>query len=412
MKPLSVLFLTDEYLPFSTRAHAKMMHELALKFSSLRHKVVVLTPGHLSQNTFLLIEMFEGIEVWRFRSISFRGKGKILRAAGEILIPFFALFALFISKKANSINFELVVNYSPSIFFAPVARYFKKKKSFVFLVLRDFFPQWAVDQGLLTNRSPITWFFRQVEKLNYRSSNVIAVQSPANLNIFKRIYSGQVDLKVLMNWSAQSPYVTKEGFDKYRLHRELKIPNDKVILFYGGNIGHAQDMANIVRLAKRLNLCEKAHLLLIGQGDAYEMVHEAINQYQLENLTLMPSVPQDKYREYLASADIGLFSLSKTHTTHNFPGKLLGYMVERMPILGSVNLGNDVASIMLDSKSGLVSFNGDDDQLLADALSLIENEALRKEMGLNAYALLKNTFSVNKAYQVICDSYLAAQSKL
>ena len=314
-------------MPFSTRAHAKMMHELALKFSSLSHKVVVLTPGHLSQNTFLIIEMFEGIEVWRFRSISFRGKGKIFRAAGEILLPFFALFALFISKKANSINFELVVNYSPSIFFAPVARYFKKKKSFVFLVLRDFFPQWAVDQGLLTNRSPITWFFRQVEKLNYRSSNVIAVQSPANLNIFKRIYSGQVDLKVLMNWSAQSPNVTKEGFDKYLLHRELKIPNDKVILFYGGNIGHAQDMANIVRLAKRLNLCEKAHLLLIGQGDAYEMVHEAINQYQLENLTLMPSVSQDKYREYLASADIGLFSLSKTHTTHNFPGKLLGYMV-------------------------------------------------------------------------------------
>lgn len=399
-------------MPFSTRAHAKMMHELALKFSSLRHKVVVLTPGHLSQKTFLLIEMFEGIEVWRFRSINFRGKGRVFRAAGEILMPFFALFALFISKKAKSVNFELVVNYSPSIFFAPVARYFKKKKSFVFLVLRDFFPQWAVDHGLLTNRSPITWFFRQVEKLNYRSSNVIAVQSPANLNIFKRIYSGQVDLKVLMNWSAQSPYVTKEGFDKYSLQKELKIPSDKVILFYGGNIGHAQDMANIVRLAKRLNSCEKAHLLVIGQGDEYEMVHEAINQCQLKNLTLMPSVSQDKYRECLASADIGLFSLSKTHTTHNFPGKLLGYMVERMPILGSVNLGNDVASIMLDSKSGLVSFNGDDDQFLADALSLIKNEALRKEMGLNAHALLKNTFSVNKAYQVICDSYLAAQSKL
>jgi glycosyltransferase involved in cell wall biosynthesis len=160
-----------------------------------------------------------------------------------------------------------------------------------------------------------------------------------------------------------------------------------------------------------LSSCEKAHLFLIGQGDEYEMVHEAINKYQLKNVTLMPSVSQDKYREYVASADIGLFSLSKAHTAHNFPGKLLGYMVERKPILGSVNLGNDVASIMLDSKSGLVSFNGDDDQFLADALSLIENEPLRKEMGLNAYALLKNTFSVDKAYQVICDSYLSALSK-
>jgi glycosyltransferase involved in cell wall biosynthesis len=398
-------------LPSGTRAHAKMMHELASKFLSLKHKVVVLTPGTICQKAFLVTQTYEGIEVWRFRSINFRRKNKLFRAAGEMLMPFFALIALFISKKAKSVNFDLVVNYSPSIFFAPVARYFRSKKTFVFLVLRDFFPQWAVDQGLLAKHSPVTWFFRQVEKLNYRSSNVVAVQSSANLNIFKQIYSGQVDLKVLMNWSAQSPYVIKDDFDRYRLRNELSIPNDKVILLYGGNIGHAQDMENIVRLAKRLCSCKKAHLFLIGQGDEYEMVHEAINKYQLENLTLMPSVSQDKYRKYIASADIGLFSLSKAHTTHNFPGKLLGYMVEGKPILGSVNLGNDLASIMLDSKSGLVSFNGDDDQFLADALSLIENEPLRKEMGLNAYALLKNTFSVDKAYQVICDSYLTSQSK-
>ena len=80
---------------------------------------------------------------------------------------------------------------------------------------------------------------------------------------------------------------------------------------------------------------EKAHLFLIGQGDEYEMVNEAINKYQLENLTLMPSVSQDKYMKYVTSADIGLFSLSKAHTAHNFPGKLLGYMVESKPILGS-----------------------------------------------------------------------------
>lgn len=387
------------------------MHELALKFLSLKHKVVVLTPGTICQKAFLITEIYEGVEVWRFKSINFRRKSKLFRATGEILMPFFALIALLINKKAASVNFDLVVNYSPSIFFAPVALYFRNKKTFIFLVLRDFFPQWAIDQGLLAKHSPITWFFRQVEKLNYRSSNVVAVQSPANLNIFKQIYSGQVDLKVLMNWSAQSPYALKEGFDRHCLRNELGIPGDKIILLYGGNIGYAQDMQNIVRLAKGLSSCEKAHLFLIGQGDEYEMVNEAINKYQLENLTLMPAVSQDKYIEYVASADIGLFSLSKAHTAHNFPGKLLGYMVESKPILGSVNLGNDVASIMLDSKSGLVSFNGDDDQFLADALSLIENESLRKEMGLNAYALLKNTFSVDKAYQVIFDSYLAAQSK-
>ena len=40
--------------------------------------------------------------------------------------------------------------------------------------------------------------------------------------------------------------------------------------------------------------------------------------------------------------DIGLFSLAYNHTAHNFPGKLLGYMFESKPILGSVNPGNEV----------------------------------------------------------------------
>ena len=131
----------------------------------------------------------------------------------------------------------------------------------MFLILRYFFPQWAVDQGLLSEHSPITWLFRQVERLNYRSSNVVAVQSHANLDVFKQIYAGQVDLKVLMNWSGQSSYSGKEDFDVCRMRVKLKIPVGKVIIFYGGNIGFAQDMSNVVRLIKRLRCNKEAHFL-------------------------------------------------------------------------------------------------------------------------------------------------------
>ena len=274
----------------------------------------------------------------------------------------------------------------------------------MFLILR-FFPQWAVDQGLLKEHSPITWFFRQVEKL-VRSSNVVAVQSPANLDVFRKIYSKQVELKVLMNWSAQAPYATKPGFDELALRSELNLNSDKVILIYGGNIGHAQDMSNIIRLAKRMRSNEKALFLLIGQGDEFDLVERSIKKFKLKNVILMPSVSQESYRKYVATADIGLFSLSREHSAHNFPGKLLGYMVEGKPILGSVNLGNDVASIISESRSGFVSFNGDDNQFFDDAKLLIEDSSLRGEMGLNAYELLRNKFSVEKAYQVISDSYL------
>ena len=103
--------------------------------------------------------------------------------------------------------------------------------SFVFLVLRDFFPKWAVDEGLLKDKSIVTRFFRQVERFNYRSSNVIGVQSSANLDVFKAIYSDYVDLKVLMNWSEQTPYEFEDGDDPHSLRKKLNIPLHKVIIF-------------------------------------------------------------------------------------------------------------------------------------------------------------------------------------
>lgn len=406
-----VLFLSDEYLPESTRAHAKMMHDLALKFLHHGHKPVLLTPGSIYQSKALKREFIDGIHIWRFRTFNFRVNNKFLRAVYELLMPIFALIALLGSQQKVDLKFDIIINYSPSIFFAPVARYFRKKDTFVFLVLRDFFPQWAVDQGLISKNSPITYFFNYVARVNYRSSNVIAVQSLANHYVFKDIYKEPADVRVLMNWSSQNSLSSFNSERNQQIRNELNLSIDKVILLYGGNIGNAQDMMNIARLAQNLQKYKKAHIVLIGQGNEYEMIKHFIKVNKIKNMTLLPSVSQNKYREYLASADIGLFSLAKTHTSHNFPGKLLGYMAEKKPLLGSVNKGNDVIQMIVKSKSGFVTINGNDKKFLKNAINLINNKTLRREMGLNANNLLKTDFSVDKAYKVIYESFLSYGSK-
>ena len=46
---MRLLIISDDYLPSSTRVHAKMLHELALEFKAKGHDVVVLTPGTSDQ---------------------------------------------------------------------------------------------------------------------------------------------------------------------------------------------------------------------------------------------------------------------------------------------------------------------------------------------------------------------------
>ena len=387
---MKIVLLSDDYLPNSTRVHAKMLHELAIEFTSRGHKVVIITPGCWQQSNKAIIDDVDGIEVWRFKTKPTRGVGRIKRAINESMLSLRAYLAL--KKIINEYQFDICVNYSPTIFFGPLAWYLKTKGAYIYLILRDFFPQWIIDQGMVKENSLIVRYFRFFEHLNYNISDCVAVQSPANLVLFEKMYPNHENACVLMNWTKSKPTLLTDVVTKKELGLE-----GKIVLFYGGNIGHAQDMTNLMRLAKNLKNYEQAHLLLIGQGDEFELVKQIISSWCLTNVTLLPSISQDEYIKIVAGVDIGLFSLSSKHSAHNFPGKLLGYMVESLPILGSVNNGNDVVDFVNKSGSGLVSVNGNDDAFLKNALELINNHLLRNEMSINSFNLVNKVFSVESA---------------
>ena len=178
--------------------------------------------------------------------------------------------------------------------------------------------------------------------------------------------------------------------------REKYSLQDKVILFYGGNIGHAQDMANIMRMATNIKDIANAHIVLIGNGDEFELVARAIKDQHLENVLLLPSVPQEEYFKILQEIDIGIFSLHPDHKTQNIPGKLLGYMVAGKAILGSVNAGNDILTIINQNHAGLVSINPDDQSFAANARRLIDDTDFRFFCGKNAKHLLYTYFNLEK----------------
>lgn len=387
---MRIILLADDYLPNSTRVHAKMLHELAIELAGRGHKVIVITPGCWQQSNKAIIDNIDGIEIWRFKSRPIKGVGKIKRAINESMLSLRAYLA--VRKILNEQKFDIVVNYSPTIFFGPLAWYLKRKGSYIYLVLRDFFPQWVVDQGMIKENSLIAKYFRLFERFNYSVSDCIAVQSPANLVLFKKMYPNHKNYRVLMNWTKSKPTLLTHVIDKKQFGLD-----DKIVLFYGGNIGHAQDMLNLMRLAQNLKNCKQAHLLLIGQGDEFELVEETISSWNLTNVTLLPSVSQEEYIRIVAGIDIGLFSLSSKHSAHNFPGKLLGYMVESLPILGSVNKGNDVIELINESGAGLVSVNRNDDVFFKNALQLINDEVLRNKMGDNSFKLVDEKFSVENA---------------
>lgn len=390
---MKICVVVDDYLPDSTRVGAKMMHDLCVEFIRRGHEVTVISPQSCSSS--VQLSTIDRVQLRRFPSGPIKNVSKVKRALNESLLSWRAWSAD--SDFFRSTPHDFIVYYSPCIFWGPLIKRLKKLWGVkAFLVLRDFFPQWAVDIGMLREDMLITKYFRICEAATYAQADVIGIQSPNNLKAFQNSHKNLNQLKLLYNWADNR----RGRFGQYSFRTKLGL-EDKVIFFYGGAITKQQDIPNILRLAKSLREEAAAHFLIVGEGYDLPNVRAIVDKENLNNVTIHHSVDQETFRDLLAEVDVGLFSLAPSHSTHNFPGKVLGYLAQGLPVLGSVNPGNDLEDVINEAGAGFVTVNGNDEKLLQAALHFLRDSSARYHAGRAAQDLLISKFSVTSAANII-----------
>lgn len=259
---MRILLIVVYYLP-STKSSAKLIGDLADEFCRLGHEVIVLTADDKLSSGFE-ISCQGNIKVLRIKTGKIDQASKIVRGFNEMLLsPLLWKRSrdFFLSNKC-----DLIIWYSPSIFFGSLVQKLKKLfKCPSYLILRDIFPQWAIDTGVL-RKGLIYRIFRKKELEQYEAADIIGVQSPANVDYFiKNNFDKKYHLEILYNWAK-----TEKIDIPYYNYREQLGLKDKIVFFYGGNIGVAQDMDNVFRLAKNMEDEQIAHFLLVGDGSEVE----------------------------------------------------------------------------------------------------------------------------------------------
>lgn len=392
MSGARILLLVDCYLP-SIKSSAKLVHDLAIEFHRRGHDVIVAAPDDTIDRICDIREE-EGITVIRVRTGAIKGAGLVRRFVNEWRLSSVMWAAA--KDYFRDHPCEMILFYSPTIFFSSLVKRLKRAWNCrTYLILRDIFPQWAVDAGVLKRGSAPHRFLRRAELRQYAVADLIGVQSPANLDYFQnadvRNAAGTTPLEVLFNWTA-----TEQVQDATTLRQKLKL-DDKTVFFYGGNIGVAQDMDNVIRLAESMRDQCGAHFLLVGDGSETQRLMELVDSRKLTNVTIHPAVSQQEYLAIVGEFDVGLITLDHRLRTHNIPGKLLSYLRQGLPILASINPDNDLRQVIDDAEAGLVCLNGEDHQFTANAMRLFEDKEMRRHMGRNARQLLEQMFSVEIA---------------
>lgn len=388
---MRILILVDCYLP-STKSCAKVIHDLAVELARQEHDVLIIAPIEDGGST---TERNQNLTVVRVAMGAIKDVPRPIRALREMAMPHVLWHAT--KDLLHGKRVDLVVYYSPSVFFAPLVRKVKGLWGCpAYLILRDIFPKWARDCGLLKDGLVFSFFQREAIR-QYDQADIIGVESEGNVRYFAEAFPQKnYRVEVLSNWMALDEGRIENGGYRKRFGFD-----GRVVFFYGGNMGVAQGMESVISLMRALRSDERVRFLLVGEGCEVPRIRELAEREGLSNFVLLPPVDQRTYLSMLSEADVGVASLARKLSTHNVPSKVLPYMYFSLPILASLNPGNDLLQVVHENEAGFAVRSGEDASLILAAQKLVNDPALRKRLGANARRLLEARFSATAAARQI-----------
>jgi glycosyltransferase involved in cell wall biosynthesis len=345
-----------------------------------------------------------GIQVLRVKTLNITKTNFFEKGLASFLIGY--QFKRAINDFYSNIKFDLVLYTTPPITIANLIRYIKKRdSSFTYLMLKDIFPQNALDLGILNRKGikgVLTKYYFGIEKKLYLISDKIGCMSQANVDYILRNNSYLISKKIEICPNTIDP-IEKNEQDKACLKRHFGLPQDKVIFVYGGNIGKPQNVNFILEVLKGNETQNDRHFVFCGGGTDFHFIQEYSPRNK--NVTVFNSMQKQQYEMLLDSCDIGLVFLDYRFSIPNFPSRLLDYMNHSIPVLASTDLCTDVKNLILDSGLGWWC-ESDSAQKYQEILNYVcINKSEIKTRGLAGKKVLIEKFDTKIAYNRIISSY-------
>lgn len=390
---LHIALISTEYPPLRTSA-AVQMRDLAVEMRNQGHDPVVIIPTiDLPQPW--LVEVLDEITIVRLAAPHMRGKGYVRRALSELLLPFICLLRLHKSPYCKK-RWDLIAWYSPTIFFGPLIWFLKRSSgASTYLILRDIFPEWAFDLGLIRKGMAYT-FFKAVADFQYSVADTIGVQTQSNVPYLNYWSSKRGKcVEVLHNWQAPSSNVGST------IDIAATPLYGRKIIVYIGNMGIAQGMDILMDVASGLVQRNDLGFIFVGRGSEVSRLRSKVTERELNNTLFFDEVDSREMPGLLAQCHIGLLSLDSRHKTHNIPGKFLTYLLAGLPVIARVNPGTDLAHLITNEGVGRV-YDGDTADVLSKFVEEIaDNKQVYSTMSSRGRNLAANMFSPDKTVSQI-----------
>lgn len=396
---MNILFLTLSHI---TDIHERSIYnDLVRELMRRGHSVYIASPTE--RRYAMPTQSYEsnGAHILNIKTLNIQKTNIIEKGIGTLIIEY--QFDYAISKYWSDIKFDLVLYSTPPITFNRIIAKVKRRcGARSYLMLKDIFPQNAVDLGIMKEGGLLHRIFRRKEKQLYELSDRIGCMSPANCRyvIKHNTHVDPVKVEICPNAIEVMPQTEISIVEKSILLSKYGIPFDKTLFIYGGNLGKPQGLEFLINVLAINEKRTNSFIVIVGSGTEYPMLSAWFDKYKPYNSKLVSTLEKKEYDRLVGICDVGLVFLHPKFTIPNFPSRILSYLENKMPVLLATDINTDVGKIAEDNGFGFWCENGDIERFIK-LMDKYSDSSIIKKMGQKGYEYLINNYQSSKVCDII-----------
>ena len=402
---MNILFLT--LLDFSSIEGNNIYTDLMREFVKNGHNIYIVSPTEKRKNEMTTLIEYENIKILKLQIGNIQKTNLIEKGISTLTLE--SKFKKGIENYFKEIKFDLILYSTPPITLQKAVNYVKKRdQAKTYLLLKDIFPQNAVDLDMLKTsgtKSLIYKYFRNKEEKLYAISDYIGCMSQLNVDyILKHNPSlSRANVEVCPN-SIEPIDISISDEEKRQIREKYNIPIDKTVFLYGGNLGKPQGIKFLIDCIRENEKSNLSHFLIVGSGTEFDQIQTYFDNEKPHNASLLNQLDKTDYEQLANSCDVGLIFLDYRFTIPNFPSRLLSYMQASIPVLAATDSNTDIGEVIIEGHFGYWCESINVNLFTQYVQKLCERE-LRQQLGKNARTYLEKNYTAKHSYEIIMNHF-------
>ena len=332
-------------------------------------------------------EDWEGIGIRRVASPRPHNHSTKRRLAANLLFTSAAFRALMAQRKKYDL--VLVVTAPPTLPMAARAYRALTGTPYIYLV-HDLFLDMALALNMVRENGRLTGRMRKVQKRWFEAADKVVVLGRCMREFVGTKYGVARQKMEVIPIPANLQQIHQMGRDtQFRARHHL----EGFVVLYAGNFARYQDFDTLLDAAARLSNRPDITFVFVGDGARRGHIEARIEREKLENVRLLPFVPDAQLNDLLASADVSLVTLEKEIAGLAVPSKFYNILASGRPTVAVVNPRSEVGYIVRESRCGVQVDPENPAQLERELRALADDPARVEELGQNARAVCEERFS-------------------